>query len=120
MFHAPRAIHAARSDAGHVAQSLSLGDMLYGLRKRCGKSQEQIARAAGVSRSLLREWENDGCTPSETQLHTVCYALGAAPDEIVALSTRRFAESPVERSHDAILHTLAMTAHWDDNVPDAV
>ena len=119
LFHTPRAIVAARSERG-VTLQVSLGDMLYGLRVRSGKSQETIARATGVSRSLLVHWESDDCAPSDAQLHATGFALGATADELTALSTRRFAAQPVERSRDAVLHTLAMTAHWDEHVPGAV
>ncbi len=119
LFHAPRALVAARSERNGVLQ-LSLGDMLYGLRVRSGASQEAVARTAGVTRSLLVHWERDDCTPSDAQLHAVGFALGATADEIAALSTRRFAERPIEKSRDAVMHTLAMTAHWDEHVPGAV
>ena len=94
--------------------------MLFGLRQRSGKSQEAVAREAGVSRSLLAHWKRDDCEPSAAQLHTVGFALGATAGEIVALSTRRFAAEPTDRTRDAVLHRLAMTAPWDENFTGAV
>lgn len=111
--HAPRAVAAVRSEKG-AALHLSLGDLLYGLRTRAGKTQEATARTVGVSRTLLRQWESDDCVPGEAQLHALCFALGATADEVATLTTRRFADCTPDRSRDAILHRAAMTAYWDE------
>ncbi len=111
--HAPRAVAAARSEKS-VALHLSLGDLLYGLRARAGETQETVARTVGVSRALFRKWEYDDCVPSEAQIHTICFALDATSDEVVTLTTRRFADVAPDRSRDAILHRVAMTAYWDE------
>ncbi len=60
---APRAVVAVRSQDA-AAMPLSLGDLLYGLRQRTGKSQADVARAVGVSRPLYSHWEADTHAPA--------------------------------------------------------
>lgn len=101
----PRAIHLERESAADL--HLSLGDVLYALRQRSGKTQEEAAHAVNVSRSLYRQWENDDSRPSDAQLHSLGFALGASVEETVQLTTRILTQVPVERNREALL------AHYD-------
>lgn len=98
----PRAVLATRGDYD-TPMTLSLGDFLFGLRQRSGKTQAQAACSAGVSRSLYAQWEHDAGQPTPGQLHAAAFALGASASEVVILTTRRFARIPMERSRDAVL-----------------
>lgn len=98
----PRAVIAARHVSG-APGLLSLGDFLYGLRHRSGKTQTDIAAAASVSRSLYVHWEKDLARPSCEQLHKVAFALGASASEAVTLMGGQFAQTPLEKSREAVL-----------------
>ena len=108
----PRAILAERHDSS-IPTRLSLGDFLYGLRQRVGKTQEETARATGVSRTLYIQWESDSCRPSDSQLHTVAFVLGVSPEELLGLTSGAFAGRPVEKSREALLRTYTETMEWD-------
>ncbi len=108
----PRALLAQHSSPG-AATRLSLGDFLYGLRQRVGKTQDEVAREVGVSRALYRQWKSDQARPTTSQLHAVGFALGASAEEIIALSTSDFAPQPVEKSREALLRTYTETMEWD-------
>lgn len=63
------------------------GSLLLAMRLRRGLSQDEAAAKAGVAVRTLRRWEKAEAWPSATQLHTLCYVLGAHPQEIAALSS---------------------------------
>jgi transcriptional regulator with XRE-family HTH domain len=108
----PRAILAERHDPA-TATRLSLGDFLYGLRQRIGKTQEETARGVGVSRTLYIQWESDSSRPSDSQLHTVAFVLGASPEELLGLTSGAFAQKTVEKSREALLRAYTETMEWD-------
>ena len=120
LFHAPRAIHAERSANlnGSAPVHLSLGDALFGLRQRAGKTQAEVARSVGVSRGLYSHWENDDAQPDTAQLHAVGFALGANDAEIVALAGRALFHTPLEKSRDALLYQVQITMMWDDGMTE--
>ena len=100
----PRAILALQGgDTGQTALPVSLGAVLYSLRRRAGTTQAEVARAVGVSRSLVSQWEHDDARPVTSHLHALGFALGASAEEIGVLSTREFARTPVALSRDALL-----------------
>jgi transcriptional regulator with XRE-family HTH domain len=70
------------------------GDLLRALRLRQGWTQAEAARRAGVTQATLNRWENGDSWPDPARLHTLCAALGAHPDEAVALSRGRFSLEP--------------------------
>lgn len=100
---APRAVLALRGDPDPAALPVSLGTVLYSLRRRAGTMQAQVARAVGVSRSLVSQWEHDDARPVTAQRHALGFALGASAEEVGVLSTREFAQTPVALSRDALL-----------------
>ncbi|MBV9470546.1 MAG: transcriptional regulator [Abitibacteriaceae bacterium] len=63
------------------------GDLLRAMRLRRGIEQEEIARRLGVTVRTVRRWEKLEVWPPLTQLHALCYALEATPEEMVALTT---------------------------------
>lgn len=69
------------------------GDMLRAMRVRCGMTQERAAQLAGASQSMIARWERSEDRPSEERLHALCRALGAHPEETVALLCGRFVSS---------------------------
>ena len=111
----PRAIVAERRES-RAPMRLSLGDMLYGLRQRSGKTQAEAASAADVSRSQVAHWENDANQPTASQLHAMGFALGASAEEIVALTMGTFAQARMEHSREALLQCYIETASWDEGV----
>ncbi len=111
----PRAIIALRENTTS-ALGLSLGDLLHSLRLRTGKTQTDVARATGVSRSLVAHWEKDDARPTAEQLQLAAYALGASGEEIAVLSTRTLAETPLPMSREALLDRYAHAPFW---APDA-
>ena len=63
------------------------GDLLRAMRLRRGLEQEEIAKCIGVTARTVRRWEKLEVWPSLPQLHALCHALEATPEEIVALTT---------------------------------
>ena len=61
------------------------GDLLRALRLRRGFSREEAARAVGVTARTLQRWEKADAWPSPALLQSLCYALGARPEELRAL-----------------------------------
>ncbi|MBB6049932.1 helix-turn-helix domain-containing protein [Armatimonas rosea] len=89
-------------------RKLSGGELLRALRLRSGVTQEDAARAAGVTREMLSRWERGERWPDGQKLHALCYALGASLDETLHLTTRGFIEQeplPLDYSSLIALHT---------------
>lgn len=106
----PRAMRLER--LGGSGLRLALGDVLYALRQRVGKGQEEVARAVGVSRSLYRKWENSDSKPSDAQLHMLGFALGVSVEEVATLTRQALAEAPLERNREALLRRYDETDLW--------
>ncbi len=116
----PRTVVALRHEADAATLRVSLGDLLYGLRLRAARTRADVARAAGVSRSLVSQWENNAALPTTAQLHAVAFALGASAEEVGALSTRTFAPTPLGNSRDALLDRFQHTMLWDPGMTRAM
>ena len=114
----PRALHAERG-ALHADPRLSLGDMLFGLRQRSGKTQEEAARSGDISRALYAQWENDVSRPTTAQLHAMGYALGAEAEEIVTLSLDASADTPLPKSRDELIQCYMETLPWYEGITKA-
>ena len=99
----PRAVLALRGDSDQTALPVSLGTVLYSLRRRAGATQAEVARAVDASRSLVSQWEHDDARPGAAQVHALGFALGASAAEVGVLSTRAFAQTPVALNRDVLL-----------------
>lgn len=62
------------------------GDLLRALRQRSGLTQEQVAAAVGVSRTVLTRWERGERVPDAEERQALCFHLGAREAEIVAIT----------------------------------
>lgn len=93
---APRALRHLHSSTGPsgIGAPPSAGDLLWALRQRGGWTQEQIALRLGVDQSSVGRWERGERLPSTEQMQALCFAMEAQEEEIVALTTGRFAEAP--------------------------
>jgi transcriptional regulator with XRE-family HTH domain len=65
------------------------GDLLRALRRRAGRTLEDVAQSVGVSAATVSRWERSETWPDAAQLHMLCYALNAQEAEIVALTRGR-------------------------------
>lgn len=106
----PRAVQtlAKEGDSPPVA-----GDLLRAMRLRRGMTQAQAAERAGVAQSMVARWERSDDRPTDEHLHSLCWALGAHPDELAALLCGRFlSPSPLKApfDNDALNARLAAAA----------
>src|SRR5262249_17226122 len=72
------------------------GDLVHAMRQRGGWTQAQIATRLGVGQNTVARWERGDHLPSKEQMQALCFALDAQEEEIIALTTDRFAETPDE------------------------
>lgn len=119
LLEAPRALFALRQESDAAALPVTLGDLLYDLRQRAGRTQSDVARAVGVSRPLVSHWENAAALPTTAQLLAAASALGASADEVGVLTSRAFAPAPLENSRDALLARFQHTMYWDSGMTKA-
>lgn len=79
--------HAQIALAGRpLGAPVGLGQVLRAMRLRRGLTQAEAARASGVSQAAFARWEGGGDVPGADALHAAAFALGASPEEAVALS----------------------------------
>jgi transcriptional regulator with XRE-family HTH domain len=88
---APRALRRLRQEMKQSAERNPLlppsaGGLLRALRLRRGLTQARAAAQTGVAQSTLARWERGDLWPSTTDLHRLCFALGAREAELIALT----------------------------------
>lgn len=96
----PRAVLYQHREVLGLRQ-ISGGELLRALRVRSGTTQEDAARAIGVTREMLSRWERGEHWPDAQKLHALCFSLGASLDEALHLTTRGFVEPqllPMDRN----------------------
>jgi transcriptional regulator with XRE-family HTH domain len=86
---ARRSIAAPRMQESATSSPVG-GDLLRAMRRRQHRTQDEVARAIGVPRATLARWETSEAWPDASQLHQLCRALQAHPDEVAALTRGRF------------------------------
>lgn len=94
---APRALRQLRQapPSDGLGAPLTAGDLLRAMRWRGNWTQEQVASRLGVPRHTLARWELGERLPTNDQMQALCYALHAREEEIIALTSGWFAESPI-------------------------
>ncbi|RYZ89179.1 MAG: helix-turn-helix domain-containing protein [Proteobacteria bacterium] len=92
------------------------GDLIRALRLRKGLSQEDAAPRIGVSTRTLYRWEKAEVWPNDTQIHTLCFALGAHEAEVSALTSPHLSRSaePGHLSKDEIWDKCQKLHHYTD------
>ena len=58
------------------------------LRKAAGKTQEQLAREIGVSRSAVAMWEVGAIFPATDKLPQLANSLGCSIDELFRVKSK--------------------------------
>jgi transcriptional regulator with XRE-family HTH domain len=100
---APRALRHLRQSASQEGMTAPpvAGDLLRAMRLRHGWTQEQVGQRLGVERHSVARWELGERLPSIEQIQSLCYALDAREEELVALTTGAFSMTPRSK-----------TKHW--------
>ena len=60
---------------------LSLGDKIRELRRRDGRTQENLAEALGVTSQAVSRWESGRTAPDISQLPVLCNFFEVTADE---------------------------------------
>jgi transcriptional regulator with XRE-family HTH domain len=87
----PRALGIIREAAAGMGLFAppTMGDLLKAMRLRTHASQDQLASRIGVNRATVARWELGQRLPTRGELEALCAALGATPEESVALAKGR-------------------------------
>lgn len=70
--------------SGKKRQKIAVGKQIQQWRKKQGKSQQEVADAAGISRAQLNRIEMSRCEPSLDTLMKVAQALGVSVADLVS------------------------------------
>ncbi|RYG21580.1 transcriptional regulator, partial [bacterium] len=79
--------HARIVLAGSPFGPVDAGTVLRAMRERRGIAQTDLAQKIGVSQSAISRWESGDDVPSAESLHALGFALGASPEETLALAS---------------------------------
>ena len=95
---APRALRRLRqsTEVSGMGAPPVAGNLLRAMRLRKGWTQAQTAKSVGVVGSTVARWELGERVPTTTQLQTLCFALGAREEELVAITTGALTASSEE------------------------
>jgi len=81
---------------------MNIGNAIRDIRKKQGKTQDELADAAGISRTSLSQIEN-GVRPGEDTLRRICSALNV-PESLVYIYS--FEKEDVPESKRAMYDQL--------------
>lgn len=89
--HRPRALAQIRrsrrsGDTAAGGVPVTQGDLLRALRVRRHRTLDMVASQIGVSIRTVSRWERGENQPDLAQIHAVCRALGATPEEVGLLT----------------------------------
>ena len=62
---------------------MSLGNILFDVRKKKGLSQEEVAEKLGVSRQTISKWETEETVPDIYQAKKLAKIYGLSLDELI-------------------------------------
>ena len=62
---------------------MTLGERIYGFRKRAGITQEELAEKLGVSRQAVSKWESDAAFPETEKIKSLCEIFSVSADELL-------------------------------------
>lgn len=68
------------------------GEMIHNLRKSRNLSQVDVAKALGVSKQTVSNWENDNILPSIDMLIKVARFFSVSTDYLLELDSRNYLE----------------------------
>lgn len=68
------------------------GEMIHSLRKSRNLSQVDVAKALGVSKQTVSNWENDNILPSIEMLIKVARFFSVSTDHLLELDSRKYLE----------------------------
>lgn len=63
----------------------AFSDRMREAREKCGVGKDAAAKMIGVSRSVIRYWENGQRVPTAWSLHQICQAYGVSADWLLGL-----------------------------------
>ena len=75
-------VHLAHTPLGAPVDA---GQVLRAMRLRQGTTQAEVARAGRIDQRTVSRWESGESLPSAEALHAALFALGASPEEALAL-----------------------------------
>ncbi len=81
----PRHVRIALADSPFGP--VEVGTVLRAMRERRGIVQAELAGRIGVSQAAVSRWEAGDDAPSSETLHALGFALGASPEETLALGS---------------------------------
>ncbi|MDE7261369.1 MAG: helix-turn-helix domain-containing protein, partial [Oscillospiraceae bacterium] len=95
---------------------IKLGEHLRDLRRRDGRTQEELAQALGVTPQAVSRWENSSCYPDMELLPVIANYFGVSIDDLFGYDNDR------DRRIDAILQEIDafhIKSRGDDEWVDA-
>ena len=89
LLHAADPVHARIELANTpLGAPIDVGQVVRAMRGRRNVTQAELARAVGINQSAVARWESGNAVPSAENLHAAAFALGASPEEAMALAWR--------------------------------
>jgi len=101
-----RLLHHVR-DSSPDEPTIAGHNLLRAMRLRRGLSRAAVATGLGVSSRTLGYWESGDAWPSEANLHALCFALGAEPEELMELL-----KGPIIARQDSLDLSMQLHDAW--------
>lgn len=97
---------------------MSLGNNLFHARKKCGLSQEEVAKKLGVSRQTVSKWESDEIVPDICQSKKMAVLYNISLDELIDFDLDiKEIQDVIENTKDEVTERINWTNAWGKKYP---
>lgn len=97
---------------------MSLGNNLFHARKKCGLSQEEVAKKLGVSRQTVSKWESDEIVPDICQSKKMAILYNISLDELIDFDLDiKEIQDVIENTKDDVTERINWTNAWGKKYP---
>lgn len=96
-----------QKEEGEKDMKVSIGDMIYALRKSRGLTQEQLSVQMNVSAVAVSKWENDISMPDISVLCNLADYFEVTVDELLGRKTKQLEEVGTYQQEELYSYTIA-------------
>ena len=84
-----------------------IGENIKAMRKKCGYTQEEVARQLSVTPQTISKWENNNGLPEITMLEPLAKIFGVSTDYLLGVETTAFGDDHTKAAESYVQRIFA-------------
>lgn len=97
---------------------MNLGNSLFGARKKCGLSQEDVAEKLGVSRQTVSKWETNETLPDIRQSKQMAKLYNISLDDLIDFDVElNEIQEVIDKTDEKVEAKINWTKAWGKKYP---